>query len=235
MRAKLPDSGRHRVSEGRLTRGYCTLPSPAGPHTSWHSLPSPEGVWEDPVPDTVPTSWMFGQGSPGNPVSSEPLQSPRIPRQGASASDDKRFPFLYVHYHVLCGSYNKFIIPVFVISLSLCPVKTAKPGPHLAADHGRPDLSYLGGFLLLFFYKVKKFYFLRSWHRKWSQPQLRRPPREGGPYVLGRPGSRECVCMAAWLGPLAFTPCSRPRARWLEWPEAQARAFTETLGRGINN
>lgn len=33
----------------------------------------------------------------------------------------KRGPlFLYVHYRVFCGSYNKFIIPVFVMDLSLC-------------------------------------------------------------------------------------------------------------------
>lgn len=37
----------------------------------------------------------------------------------------QRFPLLYVHYYIFCGSYNKFIIPVFLMNLSLCP---AHPG-----------------------------------------------------------------------------------------------------------
>ena len=39
--------------------------------------------------------------------------------------------FLYVHYRVFCGSYNKFIIPVFVMNLSLClptPPTPREPG-----------------------------------------------------------------------------------------------------------
>lgn len=114
------------------------LPSP-GTHTSWHSPFKPWGSAQHcGVPreqghlsgsctrhrahslGTWACSWVRAASSGPGVIRAAPESESSL--TGHQPSGHEKLPLLYVHYRVICGSYNKFIIPVFVMSLSLCPL-----------------------------------------------------------------------------------------------------------------
>jgi hypothetical protein len=117
MHAELPDrnsgSGWPRGAPG--SGAGCRALPPPGPHTS----PPPPA-------------------RPGARLGQDAVLGPSVLRLRAPARALGSWPslmrgslFLYVHYRVFCGSYNKFIIPVFVMNLSLClptPPTPREPG-----------------------------------------------------------------------------------------------------------